>query len=284
PGPESQRERAYAGLLTKVMTETLDRDYVEVAARRQAGQQDAAGSSGDKPATYTWRAALVAVALVFGSMLGLSALETDQDKPAIEAERAELIKQIELRQDRLDDLQGRLGDLSSDIVTAQDRLALEAVDGSQLGSRLTTLGVAAGTVAVTGPGVTVTIDDGYAVGGLGDTIVDKDLQVLTNALWQAGAEAIAIDGHRLTSLTAIRSAGEAITVDYRSLTPPYVIEATGNPDTLPARLLETQAGQLWLDLEANFGIRFDVAPQEKVEVSADPHDHLLYATGQGETR
>ena len=94
-------------------------------------------------------------------------------------------------------------------------------------------------------------DDAPATLGLptGGVILDTDLQSLVNALWTAGAEAISINGNRLTSLTAIRFAGRAITVDYRSLTPPYVIDAIGNPETLPARLLETPGGQAWIGSE-----------------------------------
>ena len=65
-------------------------------------------------------------------------------------------------------------------------------------------------------------------------MLDIDLQILVNGLWESGAEAISINGHRLSNLTAIRGAGDAITVDYRSLTRPYQIEAIGDPRTLPA--------------------------------------------------
>ena len=35
-----------------------------------------------------------------------------------------------------------------------------------------------------------------------------DLQILVNGLWESGAEAISVNGHRLSTLTAIRGAGE----------------------------------------------------------------------------
>ena len=75
-----------------------------------------------------------------------------------------------------------------------------------------------------------------------DRVLDIDLQVLANGLWQAGAEAVSINGHRLSDLTAIRSAGDAITVDYRSLTRPYRVEAIGDPRTLQARFVESAGG------------------------------------------
>ena len=60
-------------------------------------------------------------------------------------------------------------------------------------------------------------------------VLDRDLQIVVNGLWAAGAEAISINGQRLTALSAIRSAGEAILVDFRPLSPPYVVSAVGEP-------------------------------------------------------
>ena len=54
-------------------------------------------------------------------------------------------------------------------------------------------------------------------------VLDRDLQELVNGLWAAGAEAVSVDGQRLTARTAIRSAGEAVLVDFRPLSPPYVV-------------------------------------------------------------
>ena len=96
----------------------------------------------------------------------------------------------------------------------------------------------------TGPGVLVVVDDSpSAAADARDRVLDLDLQVLANGLWEAGAEAVAINGHRLSSLTAIRSAGDAITVDYRSLTRPYRVEAIGDPRTLQAYLLSLLLGR-----------------------------------------
>ena len=86
----------------------------------------------------------------------------------------------------------------------------------------------------------------------------------------SGAEAVAINGHRLTARTAIRSAGDAITVDYRSLTRPYKIEAIGDPRQLPARFAESQGGRLWTGLQQNYQIRFEVAQTKELQLAADP--------------
>ncbi len=88
-------------------------------------------------------------------------------------------------------------------------------------------------------------------------MLDIDLQILANGLWQAGAEAVAINGHRLSTLTAIRAAGEAITVDYRSLTRPYRVEAIGDPHTSQQQFVRDHAGLWWNELTQNRGMRYD---------------------------
>jgi uncharacterized protein YlxW (UPF0749 family) len=108
-------------------------------------------------------------------------------------------------------------------------------------------------------------------------VLDLDLQVMVNGLWQAGAEAIAINGHRLSTLTAIRGAGDAITVDYRSLTRPYRVEAIGDTRTLQARFAETRGGLWWTELAQNRGLRFEVAGADDLGLPADPGMALRYA-------
>lgn len=272
---DASGQTQYAGLITQIMTTTLDADYETVSRTR------APHAAGDKPRRHV---GLVAVLATFGLMLGVSAVKTEQDAGTADRERAALVDQIHTRQDTLDGLHGKLTTLQDDTTSLQVRLADDVNSDQALSDELSDLGVASGGLAVTGPGIAITVDDAEADGGSGGKILDTDLQALVNALWQAGAEAVAIDEHRLTSLTAIRFAGEAITVDYRSLTPPYVITATGDGDTLPARLLETKGGQIWLGLRANFGIRFDTDAKEKLTVPADPHEHLLYARTEGEAR
>ena len=49
-------------------------------------------------------------------------------------------------------------------------------------------------------------------------MIARDLQIVVNGLWASGAEAVSVNGQRLTSKAAIRFAGQAILVNYRPLT------------------------------------------------------------------
>jgi uncharacterized protein YlxW (UPF0749 family) len=260
----------YAGLLTQVMSNTLDEDYRTVAESRAAG--------GDRGRSRRGLWGVVTGLVLFGVLIGVAALSTKQDQPRLEAEREELIDQIQAREAKLDGLQDSIGLLREEITVLQENVADEVESSSALSRRLDSLSVAAGTVPVEGPGMSVTVDDAPgAVGSSGGVIRDQDLQSLVNGLWAAGAEAIALNGHRLTALTAIRFAGQAITVDFQSISPPYVVEAIGNPETLPAELAQTEGGQLWSSLALNFGIRYDYETEDSITLPGDPHDHLNYA-------
>lgn len=204
---------------------------------------------------------------VLAALITVSALQTQAGAPQAAQDRQALIDRLEADQasvatisTRIDDLDGQIEGLSTEYVTAGGAL-------TSTRAQLDTLGVLTGSLAVAGPGVRVSVNDA-ASGAVEGSVLDTDLQLLANGLWQAGAEAIAVNGQRLTTLTAIRTAGQAITVNFRSVSPPYVMSAVGDPATLPASFLETPAGQAFTDLEANFGLRFEVETVDELTLPA----------------
>jgi uncharacterized protein YlxW (UPF0749 family) len=268
--PQVRGGTTHVGLLTEIMSNTLDEDYRVAADKAKQRRTPAKRSSG---------LTVAVVVLMFGGMLGISALRTEQQRPVAQAERDQLVDEIHQRQDRLDGLHAQLATLESTVASLQNAATTARTVERDTVDRATQVAAVTGAGAAAGPGISIVIDDarGSRSGEQGGVILDTDLQSLVNALWIAGAEAIAIDGHRLTTLSAIRFAGDAITVDYRSLTPPYVVDAIGNPDTLPARLLETPGGQAWMGLKANYGIRFDTTTSSSLMLPADPTTQLRQA-------
>ena len=101
-------------------------------------------------------------------------------------------------------------------------------------------------------------------------MLDVDLQQLVNGMWTAGAEAISVNGHRLTSLTAIRGAGTSITVDYSSLTPPYTCtrSATGTRCRPGSRRARAAGGCSTWSVTTASGLT--VTTEESLLVPGDP--------------
>jgi uncharacterized protein YlxW (UPF0749 family) len=127
---------------------------------------------------------------------------------------------------------------------------------------------------VHGSGAKVTIGDGPTpidpVTGSRSTeaqVRDSDLQLATNALWAAGAEAISVNGQRLTSTSTIRQAGEAILVDFQPVTTPYTILAIG-PDKLSADFRDGVAGKFFRELVARYGMSFETASDGDITLDA----------------
>ena len=251
-------------LLNQIIREPLDPDYALVAARGEPRPQN--------------RGALVLVAVLIGVMFAVATLQTTRSAPALESERAELIDRVQAGEQAQDQLRVRSAELSTEI----DRLRTSALgDDDQavvLRDQIERLVPVVGTVPVTGPGMVIEVDDAPAGStDARDRVLDVDLQILANGLWQAGAEAVSINGHRLSTLTAIRSAGDAITVDFRSLTRPYRVEAIGDPRTLPARFAETAAGAWWHELAANRQMGYETSTARSLVLAADPGLVLRHA-------
>ncbi|MBW9208994.1 DUF881 domain-containing protein [Mumia sp. zg.B21] len=216
--------------------------------------------------TSRGRLAAIAVVAFFTLLITLALLQTRASRPAVETERAVLTGQIDQRRTEIAALQEDVAALSGSVA----RLRREE-SGAEGLARAREQAAVVGTVAVTGPALRVTVDGAPdADAGSAERVRDKDLQLLVNGLWQAGAEAIAINGNRLTAMSPIRSAGEGITVNYRSLTSPYVVTAIGNPRTLPANFAETPAAQAWSGLKENFDMRFDVSARTEATLPAAP--------------
>lgn len=143
----------------------------------------------------------------------------------------------------LDSLQQREGSLNTEVADLQRTLQQLQASGSSdqaaienAQSRLEALAIQIGTVAATGPGVTLTIEDN-APGVPAETMLD-----VINELRAAGAEALEIRGGdqqaavRVGIDTWIVGTPGALTVDEVTLRPPYSVLAIGDPPTLAAAM------------------------------------------------
>ena len=273
--PTSQRRPdASMSLINDLINQPIDPSYASAAARREA--------AGKPRSTGLRGVGLTLVAVAIGFLLAAASLTLRVPESAAAQARAALAEQIDVRRERADAQAARVEELRAEIDTMQRR-ALELSSDSALSADLARLELLAGAVPVTGPGVRLTIDDSTDAGADGHEassdgrVTSADLQRIVNGLWAGGAEAIAVNGHRLTSRSAIRFAGDAILVDYRPLTRPYVIEAIGNPAGLHAGFAGSDGGSYLQSLRANFGITGDVVEMATLTLPGQPSTSLRQA-------
>ena len=151
----------------------------------------------------------------------------------------------------------------SDLESTRDQLRSSTLRRTtaleQAQKEVQTLGVLAGTVPATGPGVTITVDDPKNELSLNHLL--DGIEELRNA----GVEAVEInDRVRVIAQTSFEEDPDGVRVDGVVLKPPYVIDAIGSPDTL-AGALQFQDG-FADDVEADGG-KVSIKKADRVEVS-----------------
>lgn len=283
PAPPTTARRAADAsmtLLKEVMERPLDPGY-QAAADARAGL----------PAVRRRRRIplTMALSLVAGLVLvtGVVQLRT----PSAEEAGAGLREQVTARAEQVAAREQAIVALTDEVTVLRDARLSGAAD--DLLERLATLEAVTGARAVTGPGAVYTLDNSplFKNPPPGDVrtpeevaqgqVFDVDLQQVTNGLWAAGAEAVSVNGQRLTATSAIRGAGEAILVDLRPLAPPYEVQAIGDPARLQTGFATSAAGRYLSSLEQNQGIQVTVRGADSLTLPAAGRLGLRYATTVG---
>ena len=244
-------------LLTLITQQSLDVDYQHVADRK-AAFGDATGDGSGRPGR---RGTTVVVAL-FGLLLVVAAVQASRNVSIDQQSRASLITQITSKKQTIAAQEQLVNELNGEI-TAAERVLDSLTNTSQaLNAELLRLNIRTGFVPVHGEGLRITVDDGP--GGDTSRVRDEDLAMLADGLWSAGAEAISINGQRLTALSAIRTSGAAINVNDRPISAPYVVLAIGDTSNLQSRFAETTHGLAFYNLATTLGFQFDMHNEDDV--------------------
>ncbi|NES13709.1 MULTISPECIES: DUF881 domain-containing protein [Micromonospora] len=264
--------RVYApDFLTELFRNPLDPGYADAAARRRTVRPSRVRQLLGRPVSLV-------VIVVIGFLFAVAYRETMAEEPGRAKARAGLVAEIKQREAETDRLTARADQLREEVSRQRDA----ALGGSQA-SRLRNLEAGTGLGRVRGDGVVVRLADAAgdkdAVTGADagpSRVLYSDLQKVANALWAAGAEAIAINGQRLTATSTIRSAGEAILVDYRPVTGPYEVSAIG-PGSMRDRFDESSAADLMRTVSRRNGLSFGVKDADNLTLPAAPQPRLRYA-------
>lgn len=264
--------------LLQLFRDPLDPGYADAAARRAA--------EGPRP-PWRRRGALVlrtVTLLVTGFLLAVAYHEAVAAEPDRNSAHAGLVDEVKSARTRTDDLQGRSDQLRRDVAAARESALGGSSDELR---RIREQEAATGLGPVTGAGVEVRLAD--APTPIDPTtgkpssdaevsrVLDVDIQGVVNGLWAAGAEAIAINDQRLTATSTIRAAGNAILVDFRPVTTPYLISAIG-PDDLDQWFARTTNAANMRALADQYALGFSTRQEEELTLPAAPGRSLRYAT------
>jgi uncharacterized protein YlxW (UPF0749 family) len=269
-------ERRSSDFLVDLFRHPLDPGYVE-AARRRSGAPPVAG--------WRRRGAVGGRALVFvviGFLLTIAYEYAVAAKPETTKARAGLVADVRERRAQTEQMQRHADEVRQQVNRDRDRAL--AGTGAESG-RLRDLEAITGLGEVRGDGVSVRLADapapvdpvtGKPSGSNPGLVLDRDLQDVVNELWRDGAEAIAINGQRLTATTTIRAAGGAILVDFRPISGPYQVSAIG-PDDIDKRFTASATGRRFHRYVDAYHMQFTIKRETGMTLPAAAEPRLRFA-------
>lgn len=211
--------------------------------------------------------AIAAVCLILGIMLAVQFKTTESYKSNLVPARVEdLTQQVNTVSQERDALVEEVLSLREKLKNARQNNPAMA----DLEEDIQKANLNAGLVPVQGPGVIITLTDSTSELQNGENpnisiVHDSDLLMLVNELKASGAEAISVNGERITARSEIRCAGTLILVNSNKIGPPFVIKAVGNPDMLESGML-IKGGYMG-SLQV-LGINATIAKAEKLDIPA----------------
>jgi uncharacterized protein YlxW (UPF0749 family) len=234
-----------------------------------------------------WAALVPVVALAAGLLFATSS-QTAQGTDLRGAEATELSSLIPAREDVVVGQEEELAALQAQVQALTDQAASRngnvaaARDAGEAGA------LSAGLVALTGPGVEITLDDAprrpdgsLPMGARPDDVVihQSDVQAVVNAVWASGADAVAIMDERLIATSAVRCVGNVLLLHGRTWSPPFVVTAIGDVDAVRAQLAASPQVQVFQQAVEDYGLGFAVQAREELTLPAyDGTPAMEYAT------
>ncbi|RXT15423.1 DUF881 domain-containing protein [Ammoniphilus sp. CFH 90114] len=180
--------------------------------------------------------------LLVGYLLGIQYLsnqqESQKDNQDVTLLRQELQKKRENNMNLQADIEKSHGLLQ------QYRSSIKEADSfSVIQEEIERLQTLTGSAGVEGQGLIVRIEDipyddndSYFENYFDEIVYDDDLRYLVNELFASGARHMALNGHRITPTTYIRTVGDNILIDTIPINTPYIIEAIGDPALLESSI------------------------------------------------
>lgn len=270
---EHDRRAFTPDFLTELFRNPLDPGYADAAEQRRRASSPT-GWPRSVPRTIS-----VVTLVLLGFLLAVAYRQTMAAEPSRSEARAGLVAQIKQREAANYALTARADRLRDEVARQRD-----AALSGDAAANLRNLEAGTGLGRVRGDGVLVRVADAPtkadAVTGTGGTdlgrVLDRDLQDVANALWSGGAEAISINGQRLTATSTIRAAGGAILVDFKPVIGPYEVSAIG-PGQLERRFRDSAAARLLGSVAEEHGMSFEFRSVDDLTLPAATEPQLRYA-------
>jgi uncharacterized protein YlxW (UPF0749 family) len=217
----------------------------------------------------SWQITLSVALLVLGFLVAAQLAAEGPRVRYTTQERSPLVESAIGLQSQQETLKARILDLRNQIGALESQGPGSADSLKTLYAQLEQARIGAGLVALRGPGIAFRVEDSSQPGAGADALVSaQDLRVLVAELWLGGAEAVAINGERVTVSTAILDIGGSVLVNSAYLAPPFKVAAIG-PRDLYQRLQSSASFRAFVtERVEHHGLGLSVAELDAVDVPA----------------
>jgi uncharacterized protein YlxW (UPF0749 family) len=186
------------------------------------------------PGVASWQVTLGVALLVLGFLIAAQLQSETPRTSYTSQERQPLVRTALDLQAQQEALKARILDLRAQIQTLEQRGQGNEAVVAGLNNQLRTARVAGGFIALRGTGLVIQLEDSANAipPGANETdyrVSGRDIRTVVQELWLAGAEAVAVNGERVTVSTAIIDIGGSVLVNSAYLAPPYQVIAIGSP-------------------------------------------------------
>jgi uncharacterized protein YlxW (UPF0749 family) len=217
----------------------------------------------------SWQITLAVALLVLGFLIAAQLAVEGQRVRYTTQERSPLVETALGLQGQQDSLKARILDLRNQIGQLEASGPGSAAQVRQLNDDLEQARIAAGLVALSGPGLVFRLEDAGTPGGGIDALVSaRDIRVVVEELWLAGAEAIAVNGERVTVSTAFLDIGGSVLANSAYLAPPYTVAAIGPKDLYDRVRSSPSFIAFFADRVQGAGMQLSVRELDEVDVPA----------------
>jgi uncharacterized protein YlxW (UPF0749 family) len=221
----------------------------------------------------SWQITLGVALLALGFLIAAQLAAEGPRVRYTSQERAPLVETAIELQRQHDQLRDQIAALRKQIGTLEEQGQGTTELVRALNRQLEEARIAAGLIPLTGTGLVLQLNDSSVPVPEGADeaeylVTARDIRTVIAELWLAGAEAISVNGERVTVSTGVLDIGHTILVNSAYLSPPYQVSAIGPTDMLE----QLGVSEGWRDFiqtrRGGFGLDIAFAEPQAVDLPA----------------
>lgn len=176
--------------------------------------------------------------LTLGICIQIKTIDAMSNKSITKTATENELRDSVLREkEKYDNTYSKVEKLEKELAKLREKAAENSAQSQELQDNLKKYNNLLGYTELKGKGITITLKDGSSETlnqkmAMDYIVHDGDIVQVINALRNAGAEAISVNGQRIVNTSGVKCIGNVVTVNDQRIGTPFNISAIGSPEML----------------------------------------------------